>query len=229
MKILNYIKILPLLGLLVFLSGCTGKYSPMNSKYITLDNYIEYNKLSPINDFDLTVCSGYNCNFITNIKFTDQDIQEISNMFSTSIRSAEQERVMIAKAIGKMEQITGLVVGTNIDNGGVLENEYIGDITRQDCVDESSTTTNYLKYLVDLELVYYHDIQIPQSRGALIDGRWPHFTAVIKDKQTGEQFAIDSWYLDNGQPPVVMPLKDWVFDFRKASEIRSKFMEANNL
>ena len=68
MKILNYIKILPLFGLLIFLFGCTGKYSPMNSKYITLDNYIEFNKLSPINDFDLTVCSGYNCNFITNIK-----------------------------------------------------------------------------------------------------------------------------------------------------------------
>jgi hypothetical protein len=226
MKILNFIKLLPLF---ILLSACTGKYSPMNSKYVTLDNYIEQNNLIPINGFDLTVCSGYNCNFITNIKFTDQDRREIINLFPSGLRTAKQERDMISKAIGKMEQITGLIVGTNVDKGGVLENEYIGDITRQDCVDESSTTTNYLKYLVDLELIYYHNIEIPQSRGALIDGRWPHFTAVVRDKKTSEQFAIDSWYLDNGETPIIMPLKDWVFDWTKSSEIKSKFMAINSL
>jgi len=226
MKIFNYIKIL---SLLLFLVGCTSKYSPMNSKYVTLDNYIDQNNLNPISGFDLTVCSGYNCNFITNIKFTDQDIEEIANLFVNKGRNAEQERRMISKAIGKIEQITGLIVGTDIDNGGVLENEHIGDITRQDCVDESATTTNYLKYLVNLELIYYHDIQIPQSRGALIDGRWPHFSAVIKDKTTDEQFVVDSWYMDNGQPAVVMPLKKWIFDWTKSSKIKSKYTTINNL
>ena len=67
-----------------------------------------------------------------------------------------------------------------------------------------------------------HSVVVPQSRGALIDGRWPHFSATIRDKKNKKQFVIDSWFRDNGEPPVVMELQDWVYDWRRANKVREE-------
>ena len=47
------------------------------------------------------------------------------------------------------------------------------------------------------------------SRGLFVDGRYPHATAVIKDKETGEIFAVDSWFEPGGGPPDIMLLSEW--------------------
>jgi hypothetical protein len=205
----------------LFLVSCTTNYSPMNSKYPTLDSYFTDMNLILAENQDVIVCSGYNCNFITQIKFEDDDVEYIKSIFSDKdSRTPYQERQMIASAIATMETITGDIVGTKDDKGGVLENEHIGNKTKQDCVDESATTTTYLNFLIKHELVYLHEIVVPQSRGALIDGRWPHFSATIRDKTTKKQYVVDSWFRDNGEPPVIMELQDWVFDWRRANQVK---------
>ena len=67
-----------------------------------------------------------------------------------------------------------------------------------------------------------HSVSVPQSRGALIDGRWPHFSAVIKDKKNKKQYVVDSWYGDNGQKPVIMELQDWIYDWRRSKQVREE-------
>jgi hypothetical protein len=37
-----------------------------------------------------------------------------------------------------------------------------------------------------------------------------HWNAVIVDHGNGDEFAVDSWFLDNGQPPIIQPLNDWL-------------------
>ncbi|RPF96218.1 MAG: hypothetical protein CBD87_006580 [Rhizobiales bacterium TMED227] len=192
----------------------------MNSKYPTLDDYLKDMNLILSENKDVIVCSGYNCNFKKQIKFEAEDVEYIRSIFvKRDSRSPYEERQMIASAIATMETITGEIVGTKNDKGGVLENEYIGDKTKQDCVDESATTTSYLNFLIEHELIFLHEIVVPQSRGALIDGRWPHFSAVIRDKTTKKQYVVDSWFRDNGKPPVIMELQDWVFDWRKSNQV----------
>jgi len=202
------------------LVSCTTSYSPMNSKYPSLEDYLKDMDLILAENQDVVVCSGYNCNFTTQIEFEADDIEYIKSIFTKrDSRSSYQERQMIASAIATMETITGEIVGTKDDKGGVLENQYIGDKTKQDCVDESATTTSYLNFLIDHELIFLHEIVVPQSRGALIDGRWPHFSATIRDKTTKKQYVVDSWFRDNGKPPVIMELQDWVFDWRRANRV----------
>ncbi|MAV99454.1 MAG: hypothetical protein CML81_06615 [Rhodobiaceae bacterium] len=204
----------------LFIVSCTTSYSPMNSKYPTLDDYLKDMNLILSENKDVIVCSGYNCNFKKQIKFEAEDVEYIRSIFvKRDSRSPYEERQMIASAIATMETITGEIVGTKNDKGGVLENEYIGDKTKQDCVDESATTTSYLNFLIEHELIFLHEIVVPQSRGALIDGRWPHFSAVIRDKTTKKQYVVDSWFRDNGKPPVIMELQDWVFDWRKSNQV----------
>jgi len=207
----------------LFVVSCTTNYSPMNSKYPDLNSYMSDMSIISDDESDVIVCSGYNCNFKTSIRFSDNDREMISKIFQSSdFRTPYEERQMIAAAVATVEEIVGPMVGTENDKGGVLENEFVGNIEKQDCVDESASTTSYLKYFQDNELIFMHTIGVPQSRGALIDGRWPHFSAVIKDKKNKKQFVVDSWYRDNGEPPVIMELKDWVYDWRRANKVREE-------
>jgi len=223
MNMNKYLLLVSCLIVTLFSSSCTTSYSPMNTKYPDLNSYMADMGILPEGDFDVVVCSGYNCNFKTQIKFTDSDREMIHKIFqSTELRTPNEERQMIADAVASIEAIVGGIVGTENDKGGVLENEFIGNIKKQDCVDESASTTGYLKYLQDNELIYMHSTAVPQSRGALIDGRWPHFSATIKDKKNKKQFVVDSWFRDNGEPPVIMGLQDWVYDWRRSSQVREE-------
>jgi hypothetical protein len=37
----------------------------------------------------------------------------------------------------------------------------------------------------------------------------PHTTAVIEETASGDRYAVDSWFLDNGQPPYIARLEVW--------------------
>jgi len=37
-----------------------------------------------------------------------------------------------------------------------------------------------------------------------------HYTAVIETTDdAAKRFVVDSWFVDNGQPAVILPLEDW--------------------
>jgi hypothetical protein len=36
-----------------------------------------------------------------------------------------------------------------------------------------------------------------------------HYTAVIEETATQQKYAVDSWFLDNGNPPFIIPLDAW--------------------
>jgi hypothetical protein len=206
--------------IILFLFSCTGQYSPMNTKYPSMDDYLVSMNLKTTENHDVIVCSGYNCNTITQINFSEDDIYDIKKIFKeVNGRTPYIERQMISAAIATMEVITGDIVGTKNDKGGVLENEFIGNPEKQDCVDESASSTSYLLFLQKNKLIFLHDIVVPQSRGALIDGRWPHYTAVINEKLSKKQYVVDSWYRDNGHPPIIIELKKWMYDWRKSNSV----------
>ena len=69
---------------------------------------------------------------------------------------------------------------------------------QMDCIDELTNTRALLLYLEDLNLLRHHTVTRNASRGMLIDGRYFHNTAVVRDfkrGQVGGRFLVRS----NGQ------------------------------
>ncbi|MBU6235894.1 MAG: hypothetical protein KGQ41_08615, partial [Alphaproteobacteria bacterium] len=85
-----------------------------------------------------------------------------------------------------------------------------GGMFQQDCVDESTNTTTYLRLLEMKGWLKFHTVSAPNSRLFLTSGNLgPHSTAVIEDKKTKAKFAVDSWYHDNGEPAEIVDLQEW--------------------
>jgi hypothetical protein len=80
---------------------------------------------------------------------------------------------------------------------------------QMDCLDETANTTSLLLVLQEQGLLAHHVVDHPESRGFFLDGRYPHFTAVIAEKRTGTAWAVDPWEKAPGQRPDILPLDRW--------------------
>lgn len=164
-------------------------------------------------------CFAYGCKDRTDITFTAADWKPIEHIFLQVPQTPAAEREKIAQAIAIFEQKAGAQAGTAADKAGTF-GEMFANSDQHDCVDESLNTTVYLKLLEKKGLLRHHSPDSPTVRLPLIhSGSWPHQTAVIKEKQSGKLFAVDSWFHDNGYPPEIVPLEDWK-DGWKPSAIR---------
>ncbi len=100
----------------------------------------------------------------------------------------------------------GKHTGTTGDLGGTFPGT--GKSGQMDCVDEAVNTTTYLRMMAAEDLLRWHTVDNHAVRGFFIFG-WPHTTAVIRETQTDQRFAVDAWFHRNGAPPEVLPLATW--------------------
>ena len=123
--------------------------------------------------------------------------------------SAAEERRQIATAVARYETAIGAKTGTAGDKGGnikgMLANMF--DSSQVDCVSETVNTTTLILMLDDAGLLRWHAPWRPANRFGVTG--WFHSTAVVREKATGAEYAIDSWFYDNGRPAAVVALKDW--------------------
>src|SRR5262245_880348 len=63
----------------------------------------------------LTVCHGYSCSYRTPTHISEAEWREVTAIFTPAPASAEDERAMVARAIGLIETIVGRRVGTSAD------------------------------------------------------------------------------------------------------------------
>jgi hypothetical protein len=164
----------------------------------------------------VTVCSGYGCRFETQVTINDQDLDQLRAIFARVEDTEVGEREAVQSAIAYLETRVGTEVGTSADRAKI-EAGAVGDKTQQDCIDESTNTTSYLIVMEANGLLKYHKVRRPEIRGYWLDGRWPHWTAVLQVHEGGNEWAIDSWWRDNGAEPVVIPLEDW-YEFDEQRE-----------
>ena len=74
-----------------------------------------------------------------------------------------------------------------------------------DCVDELTNTRALLLYLAEREMLKFHKVGRNVSRGFFVDGRYPHFTAIVIDPG-GTKWVVDSWYESTGGAPTSSPI-----------------------
>ncbi len=165
-----------------------------------------YRQIPSMHDF--SVCSGGGCAEIKHVSLTEEEWLLISHNFMhlEFTPNAEQERDMISKAIGAFERIVGDKTGTATDLAGTFGNsDHPGQL---DCNDEAINSTTYMRLMRQKGLIKLHEVEDMRTRNFFFTG-WPHSTAVIHDIATGERFAVDSWFYDNGLPATIVPFAKW--------------------
>ncbi|MFQ0812840.1 hypothetical protein AVM02_11285 [Brucella anthropi] len=152
------------------------------------------------------VCHGYDCHYRTGVTLTAKDEQRLRNLLQKGNRSAEGERKALRTAVAIFEQRSTAAIGIRDKPRMQFGKARIKG--QMDCIDESTNTDHFLRYLQSRGWLKHHTVARRTSRGAFIDGRYPHWTAVLEDRQ-GQRWAVDSWYEAGGGPPDIMPLQQW--------------------
>jgi hypothetical protein len=153
------------------------------------------------------ICHGYSCLAQADIRYTEGQLGEVRRLLIATV-NAENERKMISEAIGRLYAWAGEQSDIHNDRAGNLADGHVAG--KMDCIDHSTSTTRLLKLLETRGYLRWHRVVEPVARG-VATVFFVHWSAVIEEKTDGEaaRFAVDSWFVDNGQPAVVLPLEDW--------------------
>jgi len=193
-------KLLLALGLLALLGACG---SPGG----------DYDKLMAERNFAgakperFSICHGHGCRLVSDVSLSDLEWHKVGALFAEPAASADIERARIAMATAILEEATGRQTGTSVDTAGTFN--AISGNAQLDCVDETSNTSVYLTLLAKAGYLKWHKLKGWAGRGILIDGSWPHQTAVVVEIKTGKAFVVDTWFEDNGRPAHVVSLESW--------------------
>lgn len=158
-------------------------------------------------DERVMVCHGYGCLVQEPVSFSKGQLGEIRRLLFAAA-DATEERQRLAEALGRLYAWAGQQSDIRNDKGGNFADE--GVAGRMDCIDHATTTTRLLRLLERQGYLRWHRVGEPEMRSvALIFA--PHYSAVIETLGGGEAeaFAVDSWFVDNGEPAVILPLADW--------------------
>ena len=151
------------------------------------------------------ICYDHGCASLAWVKLSPEQWQRVREVFATPADTPADERERIRFAIALFETMVGQMTGTAGEKGGNLVG--FGSPGQMDCIDESTNTTIYLLMLQKYDLLRWHRVADRATRWSLFS--WPHTTAVIEERAGLERWAVDSWFLDNGEPPFVLPLDTW--------------------
>lgn len=165
-----------------------------------------YRQTPVLNSFD--VCIGGGCAEIKHLSLDHEEWKRVAEIFYRAgpAVDARQERQLISMAIGELEKIVGVKTGTTTDRAGTFGNaDFPGQL---DCNDEAINSTTYMRLMRLGGLIKLHEVEDMRTRGFFFNG-WPHSTAVMHEIATGERFAVDSWFYDNGYPATIVPFALW--------------------
>lgn len=190
---------------LLLLASCQGS----NPQY-----YLNLYDIKPPSTKNFTHCFNYGCQTHRNVELPAKTERKLHKLFKPPAKTAKIERTRISKAIQIFETDIGALTGTKNDKHGTFklyqDNAKTTQSFQQDCIDESTNTTIYLTLLNNMKLLKFHTPTFPASRQPFTGGSaWWHQTATMKEINTGERYAVDSWFFDNGAPAAIVPLKTW--------------------
>lgn len=158
-------------------------------------------------DEAVTICHGYGCQVQARIRFSEGQLGSIRRMLFATV-DAENERKALANAVGLLYGWAGDQSEIHNDRGGNYADDNVPG--KMDCIDHSTSTTRLLRLLENRGYLRWHRVLEPESRN--FAGLIPvHWSAVIEELEAGEagRFVVDSWFVDNGFPAVILPLDEW--------------------
>lgn len=155
---------------------------------------------------EFEICQGGGCVQSDRLSLTEAEWDNVMRLFTPRPEHAEAERAAIAQAIGLLEDIVGTKIGTTADRAGTFNNsDYLH---QQDCNDEAINSTTYMRLMQQAGLLRFHEILDTRTRKFFFTG-WPHSTAAIREFGNRAEYAVDSWFYDNGAPATILPMALW--------------------
>lgn len=163
-------------------------------------------------DERLSVCFNYGCLSQADAVFSEAQLVDVARLFAAA-DDAAQEREALALAVGRLLGWAGEQTPIAADRGGNFTDA--GIYGKMDCIDHARTTTRLLEMIERRGLLRYHRVEGPVLRRRFLI--FEHNAAQIEqtgggdpaDDGSGARYVVDSWFFDNGQPAVVMPLALW--------------------
>lgn len=158
------------------------------------------------------LCHGFGCSHKTRVSLTSAQWKRVTAPLRKRVKDAADERLQVTKAVARMEVAVQEASGLNPDLGQARTFE--NDQAQMDCLDETINTARYLEFFAAEDLLHFHELAPPVHRGYFVDGLWPHNAAALKDLKTGQIYAIDSYYSDNGAEVYAVDLDVWLDEWR---------------
>lgn len=156
----------------------------------------------------VSVCYNWSCIAQAEVAYDDRQLLEIERLLKLA-DSDEAERALLAQAVGRFYRWAGEQSDVKNDRGGnALDSDVYG---RMDCIDHSTTTTRLLRVMERRGWLRWHRVLEPARRTRFVFGQ--HFAAAIETVRPEDgkaRFAVDTWFRDNGEPAVVLPLESWL-------------------
>lgn len=168
----------------------------------------------------VTVCYNYGCLSEDEVLYSETQLQAVGGLLGDA-QDAEHERALLGVAIGWMLGWAGRQTPIGADRGGNLADD--GVYGRMDCIDHATTTTRLLRLLERRGELRFHRVLAPARRARLLI--FEHYAAQIAELTAaggkgpeaglegalaGARYVVDSWFFDNGQPAVILPLDRWL-------------------
>lgn len=156
----------------------------------------------------IVACHGFSCRNQAQIVLTTGDRARLATLLAAGKSSPAAERRAVAGAVQWFDRRIGPVAGTTkrIARAGAFASNVPG---QWDCIDAGTNNTSLFLLLAQLRLLTYHQVELPVARGYLVDGRFPHMTAVLSEIKSGRQWSFDNWTRKYGEMPDVMTLEEW--------------------
>ncbi|MBQ0821144.1 hypothetical protein HPT29_005880 [Microvirga terrae] len=156
----------------------------------------------------IIACHGYGCVRRQQISVDGTWIDRARAALKAGQASPDAERRALGEVVRAYTAYLATSLGGKPDVPGSPP-QMSGVYGQMDCLDETTNTTSLLLVLQEQGLLSHHIVEYPESRGFFLDGRYPHFTAVIAEKRTGAAWAVDPWEKAPGQRPDILPLTQW--------------------
>jgi hypothetical protein len=157
----------------------------------------------------VAVCYDYGCLSEAEVLYSDVQLHRVSELLGDA-RSDAHERALVGVAVGWMLGWAGKQSPIAADRGGNYADD--GVYGRMDCIDHSTTTTRLLRLFERRGWLRFHRVLEPALRSNFLI--FQHYSAQIEDldvdKDEPLSYVVDSWFFDNGQPAVVIPLEEWL-------------------
>ena len=152
-------------------------------------------------------CRDNTCETIKELSFDRQEWAAITGPLDEPAADPAIERIRIAETVAFFEQRAGAQAGTTTDIGGTIKGMFHPG--QLDCIDETSNTNVLLGMLENDGLLRWHRRGTHATRLVILSDGLPHFTATVVENDTGQIYAVDSWFRDNGSLADVVPLEVW--------------------
>ena len=167
----------------------------------------------------VVVCYNYGCYAEQEVIYTDEQLAWAAATLAAA-DGPESERQLLAPVIGRLYAWAGQQSPIWRDRGGNYADA--GVHGSMDCIDHSTTTTRLLWMLERRGALRFHRLIEPARRTRFLLTQ--HLAAAVEEAAVIEplqragltaagltrRYVVDSWFVDNGQPAIILPLEDWL-------------------